>query len=142
MPKILVIDDSPSALQVIAMTLAAAGYETCTCSDGKIALAALRSEAFDLIVTDIYMPEKDGLEVIQEGHRIGPNIPIIAMSGMTGERSMLAAAKLMGACRTLEKPLSQTGLLAAVGAALSEHSVPPPTSGFRSPRRQDNGLRK
>ena len=139
MPRILVIDDSPSALQSIAATLAAAGYEACTCSDGKSGLAALRSESFDLIVTDIYMPEKDGLEVIREKHRLGMNTPVIAMSGVTGHRNMLAAAKLMGACRTLMKPFSETGLLAAVTAALSGN--PASHTRFPNPSVEGNGLR-
>jgi CheY-like chemotaxis protein len=142
MPRILLIDDSPSALQVIGMMLAEADYETRACGDGKSALAALKSEAFDLIITDIYMPEKDGLEVILEERRIGLNIPVIAVSGMTGDLDMLAIAKLMGARQTLRKPFTRTDLLAAVGAALSGRAVPSPTSSFKTLPRPDDGLHK
>lgn len=118
MSRILVIDDSLSALQVIEMILVEAGYEARTCSGGKRALELLDSEPFDLIVTDIYMPELDGLEVIKEEHRIRPDIPIVAVSGMTGLHNMLQAAKLLGACQTVQKPFSKATLLAAIEAAL------------------------
>jgi DNA-binding NtrC family response regulator len=114
-----VIDDSLSALQVTGMNLAEAGYEARTCSDRKRALEFLESEPFVLIITDIHMPDLDGLEVIRAKHRIGPNIPIVAVSGMTGPRNMLKVAQHLGAYQTVQKPFSKANLLAAVGAALS-----------------------
>jgi DNA-binding response OmpR family regulator len=75
-------------------------------------------EPFDLIVTDIYMPDGDGLEVIRELRRVRPNIHFIAMSGMTGQRDMLKVAKYLGACQTLQKPFSADDLLAAVEATI------------------------
>lgn len=99
------IEHSGSALQLTVMTLAAAGYETRTFRDGKSARAALTSEAFDLIISDIYMPEADTLEVIQEEYRIRPDVPMIAVSGMR-EAKMLGVAEHLSACQTLPKPLS------------------------------------
>jgi DNA-binding response OmpR family regulator len=77
-------------------------------------------ERFDLIVTDIYMPDGDGLEVIRDLRRVRPNIPFIAMSGMTGQRDMLKVAKYLGASQTLLKPFSAGDLLAAVEAAIGK----------------------
>jgi CheY-like chemotaxis protein len=118
MSRILVIDDSLSALQVTEMILSEAGHEARTCSSPKHALEVLESEPFDLIVTDIYMPEMDGLEVILEERRIRPDVPILAISGMTGARNMLKVAKQLGACQVVQKPFSKADLLDAIDAAL------------------------
>ena len=119
MLRILVIDDSPSALQITGAILAEAGYEARTFSDAKRALEVLESEPFDAIVTDIYMPDMDGLEVIREEHRVRPDIPIVAVSGIIGPRSMLGIARHLGACQTVQKPFSKAILLAAIEAALA-----------------------
>jgi CheY-like chemotaxis protein len=117
MPRILVIDDSPSALQVIETMLVNAGHMVITCSDGKRAVEMLQREAFDLILTDIYMPDDDGLEVIRDAQRVHPCLPIVAMSGVAGRRNMLAVARHLGACQILQKPFSREDLLDAVAAA-------------------------
>jgi CheY-like chemotaxis protein len=114
MPKVLVIDDSPSALQVVETILAGAGYLVTTSTDGKHAVEMLRHEAFDLVLTDLYMPDEDGLEVIRDARRIRPGLPIVAMSGVTGPRNMLDVARHLGACQVLQKPFSCEELLAAV----------------------------
>jgi len=126
MSRILVIDDSLSALQLTEMILGEAGYEVRTCSEGKKALRMLEREAFDLVITDIYMPDLDGLEVIREEHRIRPNVPVVAVSGVTGPRNMLSVALRLGACQTVQKPFSRASLLDAVEAALH---APRPGSG-------------
>jgi CheY-like chemotaxis protein len=123
MSNVLLVDDSASALQAVEMLLTEAGHRVTAFTDGKGAIRALRHETFDLIVTDIYMPEEDGLQVIQAGRRICPNVPIVAMSGVTGNRDMLKVAKRLGACETLRKPFSKAALLNAVGKALG--TLPP-----------------
>lgn len=123
MSRILAIDDSPSALRAIETFLADAGHRVVTCASGRSAVQMLRHEAFDLILTDIYMPEEDGIEVIQESRHICPNVPPVAMSGVTGEREMLGIAKLLGACRTIEKPFSEAALRETVEAALREGPI-------------------
>jgi DNA-binding NtrC family response regulator len=136
MSKILVIDDSISALQAVEMILADAGYHVHTCLGGRSALQALQQESFNLVITDIYMPDEDGLEVIRDSRRIRPNVPIVAMSGITGPRSMLRVAKFMGASETLQKPFSREELLAAVVVALGANSSGRPASshtGSRTP---------
>jgi DNA-binding response OmpR family regulator len=118
MSKILVIDDSRSALQLVEMILVEAGHDVCAFTDGKCAHEALAQQRFDLIITDIYMPNKDGLEVIREERRTEPKIPIIAVSGVTGKLNMLATAKRLGARSVLQKPFSKAELLAAIDEAL------------------------
>jgi two-component system response regulator HydG len=118
MATILAIDDSISALRAVDEILTGAGYQVRCCTDGKEALALLKEEAFDLILTDIYMPDEDGLAVIRARRRICPAVPVVAMSGITGLGNMLAAARHMGACETLQKPFSENDLLRAIARAL------------------------
>ncbi len=118
MPKIMIIDDSLSALESIRGMLESAGLEVGAFSRWTDAAQALQSETVDLIVTDIYMPDGDGLDVIRAKRTMCPEVPIVAMSGMGGARDMLKVARLMGACQTLRKPFSKEQLLAAVGAAM------------------------
>jgi CheY-like chemotaxis protein len=133
MPKILVIDDSPTVLEIVEVVLAEAGYQVHACTDVRHGLQALQREPFDLIVTDIYMPDTDGIELIREGRRIRPNIPIVAMSGVTGRRGMLAVAKHLGACQTVLKPFSKADLLDAAGAALGKSPAGNPLSPWGVP---------
>jgi DNA-binding NtrC family response regulator len=123
MHRILVVDDSPSILELVEKILTDAGYRADTCTNGKSAIRMLQRDAFDLILTDIFMPDEDGLEVIQKGRQICPNVPFVAMSGVTGHIGMLAVAKRMGASQTIEKPFSKARLLEAVRAALD--TTPP-----------------
>jgi len=122
MSRILVIDDSPSTLETVALVLSGAGHQVRPCNDGQRARQMVEQDDFDLLLTDIFMPEKDGLEVIRETRRLRPNLPIVAMSGITGPRSMLRVAKLLGACQLLRKPFSGADLLAAIEAALGPAS--------------------
>lgn len=122
MPRILVIDDSPSTLETVAMMLVGAGHQVRSCADGKHAHQVIEDEAFDLILTDIFMPEEDGLQLILEARRRQPKVPIVAMSGMTGALDMLRVARHLGACQLLRKPFSNTELLVAVEAALGRPS--------------------
>ena len=119
MPHILVIDDSRSTLETVALMLVTAGHQVRCCADGKHAQQMMEHEAFDLVVTDIFMPEQDGLEIIREARRLQPKVPVLAMSGISGTLDMLPVAQRLGACQLLRKPFSTTDLLAAVEMALA-----------------------
>ncbi|WP_321472958.1 response regulator [uncultured Paludibaculum sp.] len=119
MPKIVVIDDSPSTLEAVESMLAATGFEVSAFTMWASAVQKLTTEVVDLIITDVYMPGADGLEVIRARRHICPDVPVVAMSGMRGRRDMLKVARLMGACQTLRKPFSREELVAAVHAALN-----------------------
>ena len=136
MSKILLIDDSRSTLEIAERILEDAGYQVHAYTDGRVALKVLQREAFDLIVTDIYMPELDGLELIREERRLCPHVPIVAMSGMSGKRNMLPVATRMGACQTVPKPFSKADLLSAVGTALGRD----PDEYFVAPADQASGF--
>ncbi len=100
------------------MVLTTAGHQVCACTGGKLAMERIGGEAFDLVLTDIFMPERDGLEIIAQSHQMRAGMPIVAMSGVTGTLAMLRTAKLLGACQVLKKPFSAAELLAVVDRAL------------------------
>lgn len=104
--KVLLIDDDGQMRRMLATALAAEGYEVVEASNGKEALALYAHSPCDVIITDILMPEKDGLETIQALRRRAPRVKIVAYSG--GEVRMgfdiLEVAKQFGATATLQKP--------------------------------------
>jgi len=123
MPKrILVIDDEESVRFVVKEMLEFEGYEVTTAPNGKVGLQLFRKQPTDLIITDIFMPEMEGLETIRELHRDFPQLKIIAMSGggESGMLSFLSFAKRFGALRTLRKPFSREELLETVQGLLAE----------------------
>ena len=123
MPKrILVIDDEESVRLIVREMLIMEGYEVVIAANGKAGLQLFRNDPTDLIITDIFMPEMEGLETIRELHREYPGVKIIAMSGggESGMLSFLSYAKRFGALRTLRKPFSREELLANVQELLAE----------------------
>jgi CheY-like chemotaxis protein len=123
MPKrILVIDDEEPVRLIVREMLILEGYEVVIAANGKVGLQLFRSDPTDLIITDIFMPEMEGLETIRELHREYPGVKIIAMSGggESGMLSFLSYAKRFGALRTLRKPFSREELLTNVKELLAE----------------------
>lgn len=122
MTKILIIDDEPQLRSVLRDILVKEGFAVQDASDGHVGLALWRKDPADLLLTDIFMPNKDGIEIIMELKRSQPQAKIIAMTG--GGPSQLmeigAAAAFLGADRTIEKPFDRQGLLAAVRSLLVE----------------------
>ena len=105
----------------VAHALAKQGHVLSEAADGAEALRILAERAIDLVITDLLMPETDGIETIMELRRLYPATKIIAISG-GGEyqsgRGFLRAAESLGADRTLTKPFEWTQLLPAVEALL------------------------
>lgn len=96
------------------------GHQVLTAESGKQALPLIEREHVDLVLTDIYMPEGDGLELLMEIRRRAVRPAIIAMSSTTlGPKNMLQVAQKMGARIILPKPFDATQLLAAVEKALN-----------------------
>jgi len=124
--RILVIDDEESVRFVVQEILAFAGYEVTTAPNGKVGLQLFRKDPTDLIITDIFMPEMEGLETIRELRREFPQLKIIAMSGggESGMLSFLTYAKRFGALRTLRKPFSRQELLTTVQELLAADEPP------------------
>lgn len=124
MAKILVIDDSASTLELVGDILTSAGHQVTTANSGKRGRAILTQEPLDLVITDVYMPDVDGLEVLRDVRRIRPGMRVIAMSSMAGKLDMLVVAKALGAVLTLRKPFCTSDLLDAVDACLQPSTAP------------------
>jgi DNA-binding response OmpR family regulator len=122
MARILVIDDDGLLRDAVRVTLQAAGYEVIEAADGEAALQLQRERGADLFLVDIFMPERDGLEVIRELRVRDPRAKIVAMSGggRSGLIDVLGAAAAFGASRTLSKPFLPRDLLTAVRELLAE----------------------
>ena len=114
MATILIIDDEELIRALLRTTLEAAGYEVMEAPNGRIGLELYRHRPTDLIITDIVMPELNGLDVLLELTRQFLHAKVIAISGVGGEKNDLDVAKLLGARRTLQKPFSMSKLLDAV----------------------------
>ena len=104
--KILIVDDERSIRSLIRAVLEGDGHHVIEASNGQLGLEVCRERTPDLIITDLAMPEMDGLSFILELTRRDSNVKIIAMTGGADGRSRLAAAKLLGARNTLQKPFS------------------------------------
>lgn len=123
MIKILVIEDDNAFRQVLVTMLARAGYEVIQAENGNEALRQCQNVQPDLVLTDIIMPDKEGLETIQELLGLAPNMKIIAMSGggKFGPNNYLPLAEKLGAKRTLQKPFMRDELLSTIMEVLGEN---------------------
>jgi len=124
MASIFVIDDNESVRGFLRAVLEEQGHAVMEAGQGRAALQRLRESAVDLVLTDIYMPDCDGLEVIMTLRREFPAIRIVAISGGSGERNLLVAARQLGAEAVIEKPINVDNLLKIVAAALSDRADP------------------
>ena len=123
MAHILVIDDDSTILDMLQQILEREGYNVVKALNGKEAIKIYREKPTDLIITDIIMPEKEGIETIRELIKGYPNIKIIAISGggyLLGAEDYLHMAKLLGAQGTLTKPIEREKLLKTVRGLLEK----------------------
>ena len=119
--RILVVDDNASVRRSLAALLTRAGHDVIQAANGSEASRVWREVELDLIILDLFMPEKDGIETMVELRAFVPGIPIIVMSGGGGDGSrldMLNAAELLGASLSIEKPFTLAEMLEAVRKAL------------------------
>lgn len=125
-PRVLLVDDSRTIRTLISKALANSGYITFEAGTMEDALMSPSIVSVDLIITDIFMPGKGGIEGIIEIRENWPDVPIIAMSSGVGhgtrQHDALAAAEKVGANAVLKKPFSEPELLNAIHAI-----IPPPT---------------
>jgi CheY-like chemotaxis protein len=110
---ILVVDDEAAIRGLFHKILARAGYRVMEAADGAQALAAVKKGGVDLVITDLVMPEKEGIETIVEIRKNHPRVKIAAVSGAFGGR-YLETASLLGADAALAKPVSEETLLGTV----------------------------
>ena len=118
MARVLIIDDDAEMRMALERTLKQAGYEVISAADGNEGLKVCRAGPLDLVITDLFMPNKEGMETIMELRRDFPKTAIIAMSGASDTALLLTTARLLGAARTLHKPFRPEELLMAVEEAL------------------------
>ena len=116
MPRILVIDDDVHVLDMLYESLTCEGYDVLRASNGEKGLKIFRREPVDLIITDLFMPEKEGIETIIELRQDFPDVKIIAISGggRIGTKDYLQMAKIFGVQRTFTKPVARDQLLEAI----------------------------
>lgn len=146
---ILIIDDDPTILMLFKTYLERKGFAVIVASDGKEGLRQEKRYEPDLIITDIMMPEMDGLEILHAIRSARPELPVIAISGGTlnGGINFLSAAKKLGACSILKKPVSMANLLETVTAMMPQAASPSPEGLFRNHpqpirRQEQTGLPK
>ena len=118
MARILIIDDDDAVRDILASVLRRQGHWTIEARDGREGLAMQSAMRADVVITDIVMPEMEGLETISTLHRTAPSLPIIAISGVTNATLYLAASRGFGARLCLWKPIAPAHLVKAVTQAL------------------------
>jgi DNA-binding response OmpR family regulator len=120
--RILLIDDDAGVLTSYQIVLTEAGHEVVLAEDGRAGLKLAKHNEFDLIISDLLMPEMDGLEMIRELRKERPTAKILAVSGGGNVKPgfYLKLADKFGADLTLQKPLSKSELLQAVSTLLSQ----------------------
>jgi len=121
MARILIIDDDNIIRRMLCRMVSKAGYEVLDAADGQAGIELFRENEIDLVITDLIMPEKEGIEMIMELKTDFPDVKIIAMSGgaKMGPEEYLQMADALGAQRTLKKPIDRDDLLGAIEEILT-----------------------
>ncbi len=117
MARILVVDDDEIMRTLLRKFLESDGHQVDEALDGEQAVRCYRENSFDIVITDIFMPEQDGFELIMELKMSFPKIKIIAISGggqKLDKRLALRVTKMLGTVQQLEKPFTQEQILEAV----------------------------
>ena len=124
MATIIVVDDEATVRDLLRDSLEEAGHIVADYHDGRGALEQLTREPADVLVTDIFMPEMEGLETIRLAHALRPEMQIIAISGVSLKGAdYLYAARHFGAFAALKKPFSPTVLVRLVDELLHQNTV-------------------
>ena len=120
-PRVLVVDDDDDLTRSMRILLERAGFEVELASNGARALEVQRNFPAHVLITDIFMPEMDGLETIQQFRQEFPAVKIVAMSGASGRTDYLLTAGTAGAGGTLQKPFTEETLLQALRKVAAAH---------------------
>jgi YesN/AraC family two-component response regulator len=126
MAHILIIDDEPLARAILRGILTREGHSVVEAANGNDGISIFRVQPFDLVITDIIMPEKDGIQTIIELRRDYPGTRLIAISGGGRTRNLdfLKLALRYGAQKALAKPFSRDDLVEAIEAVLANAATP------------------
>jgi CheY-like chemotaxis protein len=122
MATILVIDDDQEVREFLVTVLQRAGHEVTSAPNGRDGVSMFRSSPVQVVITDIIMPEKDGIETILDLRREHPDLKVIAISGggRTTPENYLHSARLLGADRAIRKPFKNEEILQAVDELVNE----------------------
>jgi len=130
MSRILLIEDDQPLRRALRIALEKSGHLVVDAADGRKGLSAFKAQPAELVITDLIMPEMEGIETICALKKLNPALPIIAMTGggRTVADDYLHIAQLCGATQVFAKPLEPDTLCAAVATLLANRPVPTPPS--------------
>ena len=111
--RVLVIEDNADLRDYLRLALRGEGYEVLTARNGREALGMIDGQGLDAVITDLFMPEMDGIETITALRRKLPGVRVVAMSGRPGV-DYLTVARELGVAHTLRKPFELDELLSAL----------------------------
>jgi CheY-like chemotaxis protein len=125
-PRILVVDDNKEFQDYVATLLRREGYQVMAADDGDQGLSLVSIHEFDLIISDMFMPNKDGLEFITALKALRRGIPVIGMSGRVKgpNQPFLTAAEAFGAIRTFVKPFEAKEFILYVNSVITANANP------------------
>ncbi len=116
MKRILIIEDDIAVQKMLKQTFERAGFEVCVANNGRIGIVLYRERSFDVVITDLIMPDMEGIETITALKKSDTDAKVIAISGGGRNKPVdyLVLAEKLGANRTFSKPLDRQVLLQAV----------------------------
>ena len=125
MPGILIVEDDKELREMLKVSLIRHKYSVLEATDGKDAISHFKPSIIDLVVTDLIMPEEDGLKVIMKLRELKPQLKIIAISGggKAGPGSYLKLAKALGADAVFSKPFSINDLVSKIESLLTNEQL-------------------
>ena len=127
MAHVLLVDDSPEVRESIKDSLELVGYTVDEAPDGKVACELLAHRPYDLVITDLWMPNIDGLDVLKHLRKTNPNMPVIAISGGAPGRAPIdysvALATTWGADIVLHKPFDNDDLIDKAKELLAKYAA-------------------
>jgi len=118
--SVLIIDDEEAIREYVRTFLEKAGYRVMEADNGNTALHLLAQCAVDIIITDLVMPEKEGIETIKEIKKLYPHCAIIAMSGSVFGSAYLSMAHMLGAENVVQKPFNKQKLLDIIDSIIAK----------------------
>ncbi|MBU0483682.1 MAG: diguanylate cyclase [Proteobacteria bacterium] len=121
-PKILIVDDDPLVLELLGISIASFGYEFIEATDGLIAIEKLKNNSFTMVITDMMMPNMDGMQLLNHIHAHYPKLGVIVVTGYTGTFSYTDVIRA-GASDFISKPFNTDELEAKINRILREQSL-------------------
>lgn len=127
MPRILLVEDAPEVRISIRDSLKLAGFEVDEAPDGKVAIDLLAERPYALVITDLWMPHVDGLDLLKHLRKVNPNMPVVAISGGAPGRApidfSMALATTWGADVVLDKPFDNDDLIDIINDLLAQYAA-------------------